>query len=90
MFLLEDLKSSLEHLKERLCALEAQALDFIAADEALSERFELLKSVPGIADRSGLHLLAELLLLPTDISVRQWVAHAGLDPRPFCNEGSRE
>ena len=82
-FLLEDVKSSLEHLENRLCVLEAQALDFIAEDEALSERFELLKSIPGIADRSGLHLLAELLFLPSDMDVRQWVAHAGLDPRPF-------
>ena len=80
-FLLEDLKSSLEHLENRLSILEGQALDFIAGDEELSERFDLLKSVPGIADRSGLHLLAELVLLPADMSVRQWVAHAGLDPR---------
>ncbi|MFT5681605.1 MAG: transposase [Myxococcota bacterium] len=42
-----------------------------------AERFELLKSVPGIANRSGLHLLAELMLLPTDMSVRQWVAQSG-------------
>lgn len=82
-FLLDDLKSSLEHLENRLSMLEDKALDFIAGDEELSERFELLKSVPGIADRSGLHLLAELVLLPADMSVRQWVAHAGLDPRPF-------
>jgi anaerobic selenocysteine-containing dehydrogenase len=29
------------------------------------------------------HILAELAVLPEDMSVRQWVAHAGLDPRTF-------
>ncbi len=82
-FLVTDLKESVKQLKARLSRLEMEALEFIEGSEELSERFELLKSVPGIADRSGLHLLAELLLLPPDMDVRQWVAHAGLDPRPF-------
>ena len=40
-------------------------------------------STRGIARTSALHLLAELLILPSDMSARQWVAHAGLDPRAF-------
>jgi transposase len=32
-------------------------------------------------------LLPELLVLPADMTVRQWVAHAGLDPRA-CQSGS--
>ena len=32
--------------------------------------------------------LAELLLRPPDMDVRQWVAHAGLDPRPFQSGSS--
>lgn len=35
--------------------------------------------------RSALHLLAELLLLPADRDVRQWVAYAGLDPREYTS-----
>ncbi len=37
--------------------------------------------MPGIGEASALYLLAELLLLPTGLSVRQWVAHSGLDPQ---------
>lgn len=43
--------------------------------------FELLVSVKGIGPTSALHLIAELALLPGDLTPRQWVAHAGLDPR---------
>ena len=45
--------------------------------------FELLVSVKGIADASAIALLAELAVLPEDMTTRQWVAHAGLDPRHF-------
>ena len=37
--------------------------------------------MPGIAAHSAVQLLPELLVLPDDMTVRQWVAHAGLDPR---------
>jgi len=37
-------------------------------------------SVPGIAEISALQLLGELASLSGDMSVRQWVAHSGLDP----------
>ena len=36
---------------------------------------------PGIATAAGIQLLAELAVLPSDMDVRQWVAHAGMDPR---------
>jgi transposase len=35
----------------------------------------------GIATTSALRILAELAVLPADMTPRQWVAHAGLDPR---------
>ena len=42
----------------------------------------------GIATHSAVQLLPELLVLPDDMSVRQWVAHAGLDPRPYQSGSS--
>ena len=30
-----------------------------------------------------MRLLGELLVLPDDLTAPQWVAHAGLDPRPY-------
>src|SRR5262249_17492495 len=43
--------------------------------------FAHLVSVKGIAAASALAILAELAVLPQDMSAREWVAHAGLDPR---------
>ena len=36
--------------------------------------------MPGIGEVSALHLLGELALLAPSLTVRQWVAHSGLDP----------
>ena len=87
-FLTEDLKSSIAQLETRLVRLEDEALSFVDDHEELAEKLALLKSIPGIAARSGLHLLAEMLLLPNDMDVRQLVAHAGLYPRPFQSGSS--
>ena len=35
------------------------------------------------AAASAMRLMAELLVLPEDMRAPQWVAHAGLDPRPL-------
>ena len=48
----------------------------------LAKAFGHLTSIKGIADAAGIQLLAELGTLPQDMTTRQWVAHAGLDPRP--------
>ena len=59
----------------------------IRAHAALGRAFERLTSVRGIATHSAVQLLPELLVLPADMTVRQWVAHAGLDPRA-CQSGT--
>lgn len=77
---LHDLKRSLASLERRLARLRRQALALVRGDELLSQRFDLLTGIPGIAAISALGLLGELGLLPPQMSVRQWVAHSGLDP----------
>ena len=57
------------------------ALELVASDVVLAGQLRLLCSIPGIAATSGLQVLSELCVLPADMNVRQWVAHAGLDPR---------
>ncbi len=37
--------------------------------------------VTACADASAITLLAELSVLPSDMTARQWVAHSGLDPK---------
>jgi transposase len=76
-----DIEVNVRHLERRMELLSAQALAVIGAHAALQARFDLLVSVPGIAAHSAVQLLPELLVLPDTMTVRQWVAHAGLDPR---------
>jgi transposase len=77
---IEDLKRSLAALKRRIVRLRREAMAMVQADDTMRQRFELLTSMPGIAEISALQLLGELTPLSEEMSVRQWVAHSGLDP----------
>jgi transposase len=76
----QDLKRSLRQLQHRAEKMRAAALALIQQDAELRPRFALLLSMPGIGEISALNLLGELALLAPSLSVRQWVAHSGLDP----------
>ena len=76
-----DIEVNVRHLERRRELLTAQALTLISEHADLQAAFDLLISVPGIAAHSAIQLLPELLVLPQAMTVRQWVAHAGLDPR---------
>jgi transposase len=78
-----DLRLNLAHLQRRIIALEKEALQLARSSALLAQPLELLTTSPGIANRSGLRILGELLVLPKGLKAPQWVAHAGLDPRPF-------
>ena len=75
-----DLKRSMASLKLRITRLRREALELVRSDEAMRKRFDLLTGMPGIAAISALQLLGELTALSAEMSVRQWVAHSGLDP----------
>ena len=78
-----DLRLNLAHLQRRIAVLEKQALNLAQASALLRKPLELITTVTGIAHKSGLRVLSELLVLPKGLKAPQWVAHAGLDPRPF-------
>jgi transposase len=82
-----DIEVNIRHLERRIELLTAEAVAVSSAHEELHRAFERLTSVPGIATHSAVQLLPELLVLPDDMTVRQWVAHAGLDPRA-CQSGT--
>jgi transposase len=82
-FLVVDLEESVEALSRRIESLIAGALGLARSDDVLGRRLELLLSIKGIADKSAVLLLGELAALPADMTAKQWVAHAGLDPRPY-------
>lgn len=77
----DDIRTHVAQLAERIAALEAHAQALIAATPALQRAYAHLTSVRGLAATSTIQLLGELLVLPTDMTVRQWVAHCGLDVR---------
>jgi transposase len=68
--------------------IRAQALQLILDHPALYRPYELLVSVKGIAQASAIALLGELRVLPEDMTARQWVAMAGLDPRHYQSGSS--
>jgi len=80
-----DIARSLQFHQRALKKLRQQALQCIAADQRLQQRYQLLRSIPGLGEISAVETLAELLLLPEDRDVRQWVAYAGLDPREYSS-----
>ena len=57
----------------------AQAL--IRSVPTLKARYDLAVTACGIGPLSAILLLGELAYLPADMDARQWVAHAGLDPK---------
>lgn len=79
--LIEDAELIVRQFDEHIASLRRHACALIETDTALAESFALLCSVPGIGEASAISLLGELLVLPKDMSCRQWVAFGGLDPR---------
>lgn len=75
-----DLKQAQAAGLRRLVKMRREAMRMVQAEPLLRERFQLLVSIPGIAEISALRILSELVLLPAEMTVRQWVAHSGLDP----------
>jgi len=76
----QDLKRSVASLELRITKLRREVMTLVRQDDLLHKRYELLVSIPGIAQVSAMQLLAELSTLPSELTVREWVAHSGLDP----------
>ena len=77
-----DIQVHIRHLQRRIDRLEEQAHALVETTQELHTRFQRLRSIPGIGPTSAVRLLAELASLPADMKPPQWVAYAGLDPRP--------
>jgi transposase len=80
-FIIEDVRLSIAQLDAQIERLRHHSLALIGAEASLSKTLALLLSVKGIGEASAIQLMGELLVLPPDMSARQWVAMAGLDPR---------
>ena len=80
---IEHTRELIDILVKQIETLRASALELIQQHPNLTEAFRLITSIKGIAEASGIQILAELMILPQDMNARQWVAFAGLDPRVF-------
>jgi len=78
---IEDAKLMIAHIEKQIEALEGCALKIIRSDEEIKNILELLTSIKGIAEKTAIQLIGELLVLPDDMAPKQWAAYAGLDPR---------
>ena len=78
-----DIEVNVRHLGRRIIRLQTVARRLIEACPKLRRQFYQLTSIKGIAAASAIQILGELGVLPKDMSKRQWVAMAGLDPRIF-------
>jgi transposase len=78
----QDIAAHLHELEQRIKALRAAALCLIRSVPLLQHCYERLISAAGIGPASAIKLIGELMMLPADMQAPQWVAHAGLDPRP--------
>ena len=80
---LKDAKLAITQLEKRIARLTARALILIGKHPDLERIRALLIGIKGIGNTSAIALMGELLLLPPDLSHREWVKFAGLDPRAF-------
>lgn len=78
----QDIQAHIRQLQGRKDAMQARAEAVIHGDPALADDADLIDTIPGFAMRSASQLLAELAPLPADMQAPQWVAQAGMDPRP--------
>lgn len=78
-----DIEINIRHLERRIARMHESGLRLVRRVPALATKLAHLVSTKGIGEASAMRLLAELLVLPDDLAAPQWVAHAGLDPRPY-------
>jgi transposase len=77
---LDDLKRARAAIAKRILKLRKQAVAMVRQDPQLTRKFEQLKGIKGIGETSAVQLLSELAGLDPEMTVRQSVAHSGLDP----------
>ena len=78
--IIRTLKKNIRDQTKMIEKLTRAAMDIIVADACLERKFELLQSVPGIAEDGAMMIIGELSTVPEFLTPRQLAAFAGLDP----------
>ncbi len=77
----DDIDDNIAGLQRRIERLTDAAQQLIAEDHELTVKLALIETIKGFGRTSAVQVLAEISVLPADMTVKQWVAQAGLDPR---------
>ena len=85
---INDIEVNIRHLDGRIAELEKQAMRVVDVSDSIGQAYDRIVTVRGISKRSAIQLLGEILVMPKNLSVREWVAFAGLDVRRY--ESSRD
>ena len=80
---IEKTREMIEFFEQQIQVHRDAGLKLMQQYGELKEVFQLIISIKGIAAASAIQLLAELMILPQDMTAKQWVAFAGLDPRHY-------
>ncbi len=79
-----DLRRSLDAIKRRLARMRKEARALLRKDETTHKQFNLIVSIPGIAEISAIHILGKLTALSPEMSVRVGrPQRTGSSPRDF-------
>lgn len=78
-----DLRQHIAALGRQIVRLEREARALVEPVPALRTGLQRLRSIKGVGLRSALLILSEIAVWPAELTARQWVAQAGLDPRPI-------
>jgi transposase len=78
-----DIKAHLKQLQKRIEGMQHHAIELIQNDVQFADDLRIIDSIPGFAELSSMKIIAELGPLSPDLKPPQWVAQAGLDPRPY-------
>jgi len=81
--IIKSINKTIAVFEKQIAKLQGLAAKLINDDEELKNTYALLTSAKGIAEVSATQLLAEFIMLPEGLTAAQWVAYAGLDPKPI-------
>jgi transposase len=76
----KSLNRELRFIERERAKLTKEVNKLIAANVELAHKYQLLITIPGVAQTNGPAILAELIVLPPDLAAKAWVKYAGLDP----------
>jgi transposase len=82
-FLIKSTENRIEFFKKEIEYLRSKAMTLITQNKLLKQRYDLLLTIKGFAQASAIQFLGEIVGMPSDLTDKQWVAFAGLDPRQF-------